>query len=474
MAQVVLREHESLHQTADQALAGRRVGERVYISEANFRQLRRFDEGQAKGDDDLVFDWRRKKAVARQYVGVIQIDNLSVEILPKIEDHRSEDEGVGAVGGRRFAHRNLLYMLSLAGRVPLRPREVARVAIERATLIDIFVELFATHLMEELKRGLDHDYVDQAENLYFLRGKLQFSGHVRENLWRKERFFVEYDEYLPDTTMSRIFKYACRRLYRSVTRPRVEQKLQQCLVLLSPIEDRRMTIRDFDGVRFTRQNERFRDVFEFCRLLFQGLSPTTGAGEDESYAVLFDMWTVYEEFVTEFVRRYVLNRHDFGDYRYRPQSRGLERHLLHEGGGGRRRKLNLQPDILLELSGEEYGREEGKPLRVVADTKWKRLSLTSHGNVGGIPREDLYQMYAYTHRFDARCSVLLYPKGNFELPDEDFVLPGTKGIRTGQKSVHIRFVDLHRDLSDRKERVALADELRGMIFDVLGGGEGRV
>lgn len=467
MVQVVLREHETLHETADQELAGRRVEGRVYISKANFRNLRRFDEGQAKGEDDLVFDWRRKTAVARQYVGVIQIDNLSVEIIPKIEDHRSDDDEIDEASGDRLAHRNMLYMLSLAGRVPLRPRDVARVAIKKARLIDIFVELFATHLMEELKRGLDREYVDQAENLYFLRGKLQFSGHIRKNLWHKERFFVEYDEYLPDTTMNRIFKYACRRLYRSVTHPRVEQKLQQCLVLLAPIKDQRMTIRDFEAVRFTRQNERFRHVFEFCRLLFQGLSPAPRAGEDESYAVLFDMWTVYEEFVTEFLRRYVLNRQDFGDYRYRPQSRGLTRHLLHAGGEGSRKKLKLQPDILLELSGGAYGRKDGKPLRLVADTKWKRLSLTSHNNVGGIRRDDLYQMYAYTHRFDARCSVLLYPKGDFELPDEDFVLPETQWIPTGEKSVHIRFLDLHRDLSDRVERVALADELRNMLFDVL-------
>lgn len=462
-----MREHDRLHLATGDGRTGTRVGDRTLISAAHFRKLRRFDEKQADSDDDLVFRWCSKTLAARQFVGVIQIDELTIEILPKIEETDDAPSDDDSTSGRRFSQRNLLYMLSLAGRVPLRSRDVANVSVHKATLLDIFVELFATRLLDELKRGLDQSYVDRAENLSFLRGKLQFSKHLRENLWRKERFFVEYDEYLPDTTMNRIFKYACRRLYRSVSRPQTEHKLQQCLALLTPVDDRKMTLQDFERVRFSRQNERFREAFAFCRLLFQGLSPSPAVGDDESYAVLFDMWTVYEDFITAFIGKYVLNSTEFGDYRYRPQSKGLQRHLLHERGEGSRRKLNLQPDILIELIGESHRCEDGKPLRLIADTKWKRLSRTSHGNVGDISGGDLYQMYAYTHRFDARCSVLLYPRGAFELPDEDFVLPGTKGTAAGEKSVHIRFVNLNRDLSDRREQKALASELRQMIFELL-------
>ncbi len=58
----------------------------------------------------------------------------------------------------------------------------------------------------------------------------------------------------------------------------------------------------------------------------------------------------------------------------------------------------LKPDIVIETKGEEKK-------YIVIDTKWKNI----YGNVKNVAMEDLRQMFAYHHYFDAAHCYLLYP-----------------------------------------------------------------
>ena len=58
----------------------------------------------------------------------------------------------------------------------------------------------------------------------------------------------------------------------------------------------------------------------------------------------------------------------------------------------------MKPDIAIETKGEEKK-------YIVIDTKWKNI----YGNVKNVAMEDLRQMFAYHHYFDAAHCYLLYP-----------------------------------------------------------------
>ena len=101
--------------------------------------------------DSINADVPRKTACFRgvtavpeptQWVGVIQVPGLQVEILPKID----EADLNGKNEKETQARSNLLYMLSVAGQVPVRERDVARLASRKASLSETLAAIFADRL----------------------------------------------------------------------------------------------------------------------------------------------------------------------------------------------------------------------------------------------------------------------------------------------------------------------------------------
>ena len=241
--------------------------------------------------------------------------------------------------------------------------------------------------------------------------------------------------------MNRIFRAACRRLLDVMHTPLTQDKLRHCLLLLDEVEDVFIHDELFDQINITRQNERFADVLHFCRLILQERSPTVQSGSERSFSFLFDMNRVFEDFVAGFLKKQVIPR--LGGYRLYPQAKSKWRHLMEsEDKGG---VLRLKPDLLIEADGD--GR------RFVLDTKWKQLS--GEGAQGGVGRDDLYQLYAYTKRYECERSVLLYPDVGTECRD-------FKILPTGEQ-IGVRFVNLRGDLHKRSDRDALACKLTHIV-----------
>lgn len=63
-----------------------------------------------------------------------------------------------------------------------------------------------------------------------------------------------------------------------------------------------------------------------------------------------------------------------------------------------RKQFSLRPDIVLEKEGRI----------IVMDTKWKKLINNERKNYG-ISQADMYQMYAYSKKYETSEIWLLYP-----------------------------------------------------------------
>lgn len=453
---LAIREYERVY-VDDDVRTGELIGGRRMIARKHFRRLRRFDERNADTEGELLFDWRRRWFRPRNLVGVVQLGALSVEILPKIaeqyaEAHRGdEDQGV------QFARANLLYMLGMAGEVPFRERDVAAQSLRKAPLSETLIALFADRLMRQLVRGPHHAYVEQRDNLNVMRGKLLFSRHIKHNAARRDRFFVERDEFVADTLLNRIFKATCRHLLESTRAPATEEKLNYCLMVLDEVDDRPVHLEQFDRIVEDRRNERFADALSFCRMIWEQQAPTARVGRFKTFTLLFDMNAVFEKFIAAFLRRYVISGDQFPNTRVRPQSRGLQRHLLRRFPDRTTGEMRLKPDIVIE--GLESVGTLNKSERVVIDTKWKQLDTDGSWRQG-VRGSDLYQLFAYAHRFNADHSILLYPWLQGCQPRQMLVPDGR------QQFVHIRFVGLNHDLGTRSGRQRLREELRGLLGEM--------
>ncbi len=416
---------------------------RIFLEDRLFTRLYRFDRGLA-AQDGGVFSWSVDDGRAQQWVGVLQLAGLQLEILPKIDAHGPDVAWE--------ARSNLLYMLAVAGDVPVRSRDVARLAVRRAPLSETLAAIFAGRLLAELLCGAERGYVVRQENLRAFKGKLLVSPQVVHNAAHRERFVCRYDELSDDTPMNQVFKASCRLLLNVCRTPATQDKLRYCMLALDRVSDVLPERAPLHDVVIHRQNERFGDVFEFCRMILSGQAPTAAGGGSTSFSLLFDMNQVFERFVAVFLQRHVMPRLE--GCRLFPQARRQRRHLMQSEGRG---VLALKPDLLLHGPTGE---------RLIIDTKWKRAGAGSTTVRVGVTAADLYQLYAYTARYGCERAVLLYPE-MVGCVGRDFELLDMEGRPSGT-TVGMRFVNLSRNLYYKGERVFLAEELEQLVRQGLG------
>ena len=438
MKRLVIREHSLIIRSHHRDFRSE-VSGKVYLEPQLYDRLKKFDQQQLD-ESNRVFNWGDMRAKAQQWVGVLQVPGLQLEILPKIDElrssHDTEDE----------ARQNLLYMLSVSGEVPVRSRDLARLTHRKAPISEILAKIFAQRLLTELLQGPARSYLQQEENLRRFKGKLIVTKQTLLNAAHRERFYCQFEEFSDDTLMNRIFRLACRRLLDFTNAPSTQDNLRHCLLLLDSVQDLSIHDKLFDSVILNRQNERYADILQFCRLILRGHSPTVQAGQAQSFSVLFDMNQVFERFIAGFIKTRVMP--SLPDYKLFSLSRKKIQHLMSCSGRG---VLPLKPDLLIESPNKKH--------RLVLDTKWKRL--TNEGSRGGVSTSDLYQLYAYTRRYGCLRSVLLYPHVRDAEP-RDFNIINKDEMHSGEQ-VGIRFIKLHRNLYAEPERNELASELLDLI-----------
>ncbi|QED29968.1 hypothetical protein FRD01_22575 [Microvenator marinus] len=440
-------EYERVYLGDEDTITGERDSSgKTLIHPKHFRTLQEFDEGHAE-ESKQIFQWRSKYLQPKNWIGIVQVGSLIVEILPKIYRAPKAPGTEGQETEEVFQRKNLLYMLSLSGDLPLRDRDLASQSLHKAPISETLIRLFAEQLLEQLLLGVQHGYVHQEDNLRFLRGKLKFSQHIKHNFARADRFYTVYEEFLADTPLNRIFKATCVRLRDITRRPASQERLDSCLSILDEVSLKPLIAADFDNFTENRQNARFTSLINFCRLVWEGNIATGMRGKTATFALLFDMNAVFERFVAEFMRRHVIR--DFPDAQLSPQSKGLREYLLWRLNDKDERKgvLELKPDILVMC---------GDSPRLIIDTKWKQLA-TEKGNRYGVTSGDLYQLYAYATRYDCSHNILLYPwvpdvkERDYELRDD------------ARHRISTRFVDLSMDLTQREGREKLTDYLKIIV-----------
>ena len=393
------------------------------------RRLQRFDERCARSGGGNVFDWSRQGFIRTlNHVGVVQVPGLNIEILPKID--RPDSETLNKRERQQRAQENLLHMLALTRNLPFRDRDLASQRLRRLPLLEVLIVQFATRLLSELRRGVHHRYRYREDNLRVVRGKLLTTQHVRANAYRQDRIYVGFDEFSSDNGLNRILKGACRRLITVCRSARAGQLLSETLLELSDVEDREIERHDFDSVHIDRSCDRFGPMLEFARLVLLGNTPSPAAGGSDTFSLIFPMDTLFEEYIGRFIQRYA---HELGVSRDRVhlQAAGKRRWLLRDIAD--RGRFRLKPDILI--------RGPGGSVATIIDTKWKSLLSDDEDARNGVGQADIYQMYAYAHRYRSPHNVLLFPK----IPGATAKLFRVDGD-DDNRIIRIAFVDLGRDL----------------------------
>ena len=367
---LAIREHEELKDLSpdDQQDLEKFALENQADEEGNYRPVLQLGNGKLK---------------AQNYVGIIETHKgTMLEILPKVDFAKDTEET------KRIFFNMLRDWRGFKSLAQFNASHIN--AVRRFNMLEVFVHLFLNNLVLLTQRGLARHYQSEEDNQPYLRGRILFPQHIRENVANRARFYVGYDEFNANRPANRLIHSTIHELMGSVRQPRNQQLLHQLRINFFDIPQSVHLESDWGQYRMDRSMQHYDEVMQWVGLFLFGHGLTTFAGRYVNQTLLFPMWEVFEDFVAACFRRY--------QRRFSVRKQGPREPLASIDGKG---VFYMKPDISLM---------SGNKTEFILDTKWKRINGEGSDPKHGISQADMYQLFAYGKKYGCKQVVLVYPK----------------------------------------------------------------
>jgi 5-methylcytosine-specific restriction enzyme subunit McrC len=327
-----------------------------------------------------------EKLTAGQVVGVIAAEGCALEILPKID---FVDSSTGLAGIRK----RLIHMLAVALDLEIDSGAITELGWQQDDLLEILIRLFSKNLANALRRGMPRRYITHEEDLPILRGGLQVTRQFTVLAGRAEKLACRYDALSSDIALNQIIKAAVSMLLRISRSGENQRLLRELAFAYSEISDVPAAALPWNQVHLDRSNASWRDLISLAKLLLAGRFQTTSGGEGKGFSLLFEMNTLFEEYVARMMGR-ALSGTDLTVHSQGGRLFSLEDIFTSA------KAFMTKPDILIK---------RGNDVKLVIDTKWKPLSSRIDDPKQGVSHADVYQMMAYGRVYACSHLMLLYP-----------------------------------------------------------------
>ncbi len=334
-----------------------------------------------------------------------------------------------------------MYLLKLTKRLKINEVELAKLCKHTDSMLEVFIRFFADNLLELLQNDYRRNYVAQEDNLKFVKGKINFTKHLRHNYIDKSKFYCNYDEYESNILLNQLLKATIKKCISSTKSSFAI--LQKCDQLLTDVDDKRFTNPNIcKRVKFTRLNQKYEYVFNLAKLLLFGNSPKLATNDNHTFSIMFDMNSLFEEAIFEILDS---NKSDFDITNIKAQS--PQKEIFDKGSIA---NFKMKPDIYIEK-----GRKT-----IIVDTKYKLIETIKESNSTKkqVSQSDVYQMFAYSQYYKAKRCILLYPR--FEESFENQLSSKDIGF-----NLQISTIDLH--LADNVSYKGFVELLKEKLQKIL-------
>ncbi|MGX1753448.1 McrC family protein [Sphingobacterium sp. NPDC055346] len=363
------------------------------------------------GDYTPFFTLIRNGVQFCAYVGVLQVGDTIIEILPKAD--KSTDASVW--------QNILINMIRSVWGFSVKESGSSNLKLKHNSVLDLHFELFITELESLIHSGLIRKYARQEYNAKALKGKLSFAKHIQQNIIHKERFYIEKTVYTVQHQLHQII-YEALLLIQRLNRHALLASHIGNLLLNFPEQKRiKVNRKTFDTISYDRKSQVYRSIIDIAELILLNYHPDISKGCRHILALMFDMNALWEQFVLGLLRK------SLKDYKVSGQ-------ISKRFWRGDSLSSSMRPDIVLT----------NKDSTIVIDTKWKNLKGKSPSP------DDLRQMFVYHEYFEASKVILLYP-GDDNLIQGQFYLKDQSGF--DNKHCHVLQITTEKNFKQWKEIV---------------------
>jgi 5-methylcytosine-specific restriction enzyme subunit McrC len=324
-----------------------------------------------------------------EYVGVIQVGQTLIEVLPKADKESSNENTWRDV---------LISMLKAVEVFDVHAPSSGSLNLKPNSILDLYFEIFLNEVDYLFNRGFIKRYNKIEGNLLALKGALHVSKNISKNITHQERFYCKYNEYSYDHLIHQILYQTLILIQKVNKSPSLNSRVYQMLLNFPEVSKKNITESMFDKLNFDRKNESYRNAINIAKLLVLNFHPGMSNGCNNVLAIMFDMNLLWERFVFRCLKK------GLSSSGYIVISQASKDFWKMKKGS----KSRIQPDIVIKGPNQE---------NVVLDTKWKNLR-------GYRPSpDDLRQMYVYHEYFAASKVALLYPGATTETIGGHFLNP---------------------------------------------------
>lgn len=284
-------------------------------------------------------------------------------------------------------------------------------------LYQLLVYLFPKYLQAALRKGLYKEYQRFSHNDSHVKGVIDVRNHLKKNLPFTGNIAYTTREFTYDNPLMQLIRHTIEYIknQKSIGQGVLDNLLTNReniteIIRVTP------SYKQADRAKIIRLNQtkplrhayfrEYRKLQELCLMILNREKHGFGYQEQKIHGILFDVAWLWEEYV------HTLLPKDFIHPRNKDNTDGISVFS--------NRERKVYPDF--------YHKE----LKIVLDTKYKKLELTEKG----INREDLFQLISYSYVLKAEKAGLIFPSEKKAVDSEIGKLAGY-GALLKKWSIHI-------------------------------------
>jgi len=408
-----------------------------------FFKLKKYIKDNNLEDDYEFFKITKDAIVPQNFVGTIPLDDIQIEILPKIPlvENNIEAEKI------RF-----LEILQSIDYFKEKIFSNSKIEITDTSILEIFIHLFIEEVEKIIKKGLIYRYVDKNENFNVFKGKLDINNHIKYNFSHKEKFFMKFDEFSVDSLENITIKLTIQKSKKISVNLKNKENLNKIGHYFENVSILDGSIENLKYLTFDRMNDYYKNAIQWTKIFLNNQSSSifsTNNGEIPS--ILFPMETIFENYIANKLVN-IIQEKSYNQLAIKVQdnSCSIFSSISLNNVKIDNNILRIRPDIVIK-------NKDAKEIFIL-DTKWKILNKLD--DKFKISTEDVYQMLAYVKTYSDRnknkyiCkrAYLIYPATNMN--QSTFFTKDDKLIfNTDDFELNIQFVDLSSEEGTEKSLI---------------------
>jgi 5-methylcytosine-specific restriction enzyme subunit McrC len=415
---------------------------KVYLNEVwQSRNLYWLDYEEDSLYYEPFFNWRAGAIQARNYVGCLKFEDLTIQIFPKLFANQE-------LSHPKLILKHLLFYLSYSQsrHFPLDWGEWDMLEGEGFLSIWLWIWLNFIEKTCQTQAFGQYERIEEASSTF--RGSLDLPNYLKNGLssgnWQE--LALQSEPFLLDNQINQLLKFVLKNVSQLTDNQLISEKTMAVLFLLRAIQDRHFSYQTCQNLYLPSLANDYQKILDFCKIILLNGETNLPDPQFHNFSFLLPSEKLFEEFIFQFIHQHLAEW----------QAEAQSTTFLAQNTEMASSAFQIRNDIYLPKQ------------NIVLDTKYKlRSQPIKPENNFGIESRDMYQMLSYGIARQAQKVILLYPSrfNEPQLSKHEFMV---KGGLLGFNQLIIKALDLDITLGETDNwQKKIIEKIKNQLINAL-------